>query len=184
MKNNLQVVASLLNLQANMIEDPATRQAIEETQLRISAMVHLHRQLYENGQVAHIDMDRFIADLAESILDSFDMHNTSLKTETAGIFLETNTAVQLGLLINELITNACKYAFPNHPAPELQIRLTRLQGNAMQLCVKDNGLTEPDLQTGKSFGSRLIRMMVTQLDGTSEYNYHNGLEFLLTFEPS
>lgn len=180
-KNNLQVVSSLLNLQANMLVDPEARQAIEEAQLRITAMVHLHRQLYENEQVDRIDMDRFIPDLTESVLESFDLRHVTLVSEAGGILLPADTATLLGLLINELVTNACKYAFAGHPDPRLTIRLNSEPGKPIQLSVKDNGRQHPDLDRNPSFGSRLIRMMVTQLDGTSEYNYHNGLEFLLTF---
>ncbi len=180
-KNNLQVVSSLLNLQANMLADPMARQAIEEAQLRITAMIHLHRQLYENGQVDRIDMDRFIPDLTESVFESFDLRHVTLVTETGGILLPADTATLLGLLINELVTNACKYAFAGHPAPRLTIRLKSEPGKSLQLTVKDNGRQYPDLDRSPSFGSRLIRMMVTQLDGKSEYNYHNGLEFQLTF---
>lgn len=178
-KNNLQVVSSLLNLQANMLGDPNARQAIEDAQLRISAMVHIHRQLYENGQVDRIEMDRFIPDLTESVLESFDLRNVTLVSETSGILLPADTATLLGLLINELVTNACKYAFAGHPAPRLNIRLSG--EDTFILRVKDNGLERPDLKNKHSFGSKLIRMMVTQLEGTSEYTYDNGLEFVLTF---
>jgi len=184
-KNNLQVVSSLLNLQANMLTDPNTRQAIEETQLRISAMVQLHRQLYENGHVAHIDMERFIPDLVDNVLESYDLQQVRLTTEASGQFLPADTATLLGLLINELVTNACKYAFREHPDPRLIIRLApSIKSNTLIMSVKDNGLKEPELNKGPSFGSRLIGMMAAQLDGSCEYIYNNGLEFQLTFETS
>ncbi|MBX2952197.1 MAG: sensor histidine kinase [Leadbetterella sp.] len=180
-KNNLQVVSSLLNLQANMLDDPGARLAIEDAQLRISAMVHLHRQLYENGQVDRIDMERFIPDLTESVLESFDLRHVTLIQVATGILLPADTATLLGLLINELVTNACKYAFADHPAPVLNIELSKGPGNTLTLIVKDNGLKSPDLKNNRSFGSKLINMMVTQLDGTLEYTYQNGLQFSLTF---
>jgi two-component sensor histidine kinase len=177
-KNNLQVVSSLLNLQAKMLEDTKAKQAVNESQLRIEAMVVLHRQLYDNQELGKINVKVFIEDLAEIIFQSFGL-TVDLDLKTNIYHLEADYAIFYGLLLNELITNACKYAFATHNNPTLSIVFTQGFGKTT-LVVKDNGLNpinETDLCAKPSFGLKLINMMAVQLNGQVMYKYREGLEF-------
>lgn len=182
-KNNLQIISSLLNLQANALQDPITKEAIENTQLRISSMIHLHRQLYDNDSVDKIDMVKFISELTEDVLETYNLSQTEIRYAIEHIKLNADVAILIGLLINELITNSCKYALYNNPEPILTIALNQINSNKLELVIKDNGLEKIDLTERKpgSFGSKLIRMMVSQLNGNYTYTYSDGLEFKLKF---
>jgi two-component system, sensor histidine kinase PdtaS len=181
-KNNLQVISSLLSLQAEALQDEHARQAVDESQLRIQAMSLLHRQLYDNLQMDSVDIQEFIHSLVESILSSFGLDVTFI--DRIGIHsVQIDKAIFIGLLVNELLTNACKYAFRDHPAPVLEISLA-LVANDWILMVKDNGLTRVEPETwihGNTFGNQLINMMVFQLDGSTHYQFDEGLVFTIQF---
>ncbi len=181
-KNNLQVVSSLLNLQANMLEDSKARTAVDETQLRIESMVVLHRQLYDQQNVDKIDMEAFLLDLTAIILSSYDLERVDTDVRVAIKPMPVDKAILVGLLLNELITNACKYAFRNHHGPRLRVLMEEAAGKC-NMTVSDNGSQEINMhdKPGGSFGSKLIRMMVLQLEGEYEYDYFEGLNFRLTF---
>lgn len=182
-KNNLQIVSSLLNMQANTVSDERTSAAMEDAQLRIASMVHLHRQLYNTENVANINMSRLITEIIENIIDTYSLNHTETYIEITDIYLEADKAILVGLLINELITNACKYALKNHPAPHLKVSMQESRQDKLELKVKDNGLKKVCLEERNhdSFGSKLIGMMVSQLEGTAKYEYSNGLEFTVSF---
>jgi two-component sensor histidine kinase len=183
-KNNLQIVSSLLNMQVNTLTDQNSIKAMEEAQLRISSMIHLHRQLYDNESVDLIDIQHFVFDITEEILESYGLSNVKARFDIDNIFLNADKATLVGLLLNELITNACKYAFKSHSNPKLQIAIFKTGLKDLQLEISDNGLKKVDLkeQNSTSFGSKLIQMMVTQLEGTSSYKYSDGLQFVLKFK--
>jgi two-component sensor histidine kinase len=177
-KNNLQVVSSLLNLQARGLHDTEAKQAIHESQLRIEAMVVLHRQLYENEELEKINLRLFVEDLCSIVFQAFGL-NVALELKTSSESLEADKAIFYGLLLNELVNNACKYAFVNHENPILRIEFSQHFGR-MLLTVKDNGknkVSEADLYAKSSFGQKLINMMAVQLDGRITYTYREGLEF-------
>lgn len=182
-KNNLQIVSSLLNIQANSLADENSIAAMEEAQLRIASMVHLHRQLYDTENIDKIDMLRFVTEITEDVLNSYSLNHTETIIHIDEVYIEADKAVLLGLLINELVTNSCKYALKDHSSPKLSISLVKFQLDNLELVVKDNGVEKVNLteRNQKSFGSKLIAMMVSQLDGISNYNYYEGLEFKLTF---
>jgi two-component sensor histidine kinase len=188
-KNNLQVISSLLNLQANLLEDEKAKQAVDESQLRIEAITILHRQLYDNPKTLDkIDMEIFITDLTEIILQTYGLTNVEVDYNITFRELSTDKTIFIGLLINELLTNACKYSLKDNDEPLLQISFFEKANNII-LKVKDNGrdrilFTENTLeleQKKQSFGIKLINMMVLQLNGTIEYQYDNGSEFTLKF---
>ena len=181
-KNNLQVISSLLSLQAEALQDEHARQAVDESQLRIQAMSLLHRQLYDNLQLDSVDIQEFIHSLVESILSSFGLDVTFI--DRIGIHsVQIDKAIFIGLLVNELLTNACKYAFHDHPAPVLEISLA-LVADDWVLRVKDNGRKRVEPETwihGNTFGNQLINMMMFQLDGSTHYQFDEGLVFTIQF---
>lgn len=179
-KNNLQVISSLLNLQTNMLEDKEAKQAVYDSQLRIEAMAILHRQLYDTDQLDKIDMAVFISELSEIIFQSYGLNDIETDFDITIPEMPADKAVFFSLMLNELISNACKHAFKNHPNPILIINFSEY-AEELILKVKDNGFKKPkNLQTNStSFGLRLINMMTVQLDGVIENKFDHGMEFLI-----
>lgn len=177
-KNNLQVISSLLNLQANLLEDPKAKVAVDESQLRIESMVILHRQLYDNDQLDQIDMQVFVSDLSEIIFQSYGIDDVETHFDVNIHQMPADKAVFFGLVLNEVISNACKYAFKEHSSPMLVIDFTE-NANETTLFVKDNGTKAVKIASSTSFGMKLINMMATQLNGDITTKYNNGFEFLM-----
>lgn len=177
-KNNLQVISSLLNLQANLLEDPKAKIAVDESQLRIESMVILHRQLYDNDQLDQIDMEVFVTDLSVIIFQSYGINDVETHFDINIHKMPADRAVFFGLVLNEVISNACKYAFKEHSSPILVVNFNE-NANETTLFVRDNGTKAIKMVSSTSFGMKLINMMATQLNGEIETKYNNGFEFLL-----
>ncbi|RYU95536.1 histidine kinase dimerization/phosphoacceptor domain -containing protein [Emticicia agri] len=181
-KNNLQVISSLLRLQSNQIEDKRARQAVDESQLRIESMAVLHRQLYDNDQPDSINMEVFIEQLSAIIFSSYGLTNIKQDYTITVYEMQVDKAIYVGLMLNELISNACKYAFNAHPNPILAITLTETDKEVI-LAVNDNGNKEfVNSENKNSFGMKLIDMMVQQLYGSYETRFNNGFEFIMRFK--
>ena len=186
-KNNLQVVSSLLTLQSKLLDDVNAKEAVDEGQRRVETMAILHRQLYSNKTTLDkVDMEVFITELTEIIVESYGFQSVAILYEINQKELDADQAVFIGLIINELVSNACKYAFPNHQEPMLKISFYDNQ-NQYILKVKDNGKNKASFKKNTtelltkthSFGMVLINMMVLQLNGSIEYNYQKGSEFII-----
>lgn len=180
-KNNLQIVSSLLSLQANLLDDPKAKQAVDESQFRIEAMAILHRQLYDTEQLDKIDMRDFVREISEIIFKSYGLADVETMYNITILDMPADKAIFFGLMLNELISNACKYAFQQHLTPVLTISLTETP-NEIVLKVKDNGTKKIIIKPSKnsaSFGMKLINMMAVQLDGTVESKFDKGMEFLI-----
>ncbi|GAB3895297.1 hypothetical protein GCM10028803_11630 [Larkinella knui] len=187
-KNNLQVVSSLLNLQATQLADETARKAVEESQLRVRAMAILHRRLYDEDTLVVVDVAPFISELVESVLQTFGYASVEPAYDLVRLELSADDALPLGLIINELTTNACKYAFPDHPNPIFRIS-SEWKGNRYRIFVVDNGPGLPaSLDTVASteqqggFGMRLIQMQVDQLDGEYRFRSEGGTQFVMEFK--
>ncbi|GAB3693686.1 hypothetical protein GCM10027592_13790 [Spirosoma flavus] len=195
-KNNLQVISSLLNLQAQQLTDPNARRAVEESQLRVQAMAILHRRLYDGEQLARVDLNDFVRELVSTVLQTFGYSNVAVAMNIEPIHLSADKAIPLGLVLNELITNSCKYAFPDNDRPMLRINCRRM-GRSVQLEVADNGpgliktqvpiLQGEDWSVGasRSLGMSLIQAQVAQLNGIGHFdgeeNTTSGTVFIMEF---
>jgi two-component system, sensor histidine kinase PdtaS len=179
-KNILQVISSLLNLQATRLTDTTARQAIVESQLRIQAMAVLHRRLYDRDQATGVYLADFIHELVGGTLRTFGYANVLVEYAIDPIRLSADKATALGLILNELTTNACKYAFASNPNPRLWIRC-RQSGRMVTMTVTDNGPGLPQsvelTPTGQiavtstgGFGMVLIQAQMEQLNGTCRFN--------------
>ncbi len=181
-KNNLQVVSSLLSLQSNRLYDEASKQAVAESQSRIETMAILHRRLYDSEQLVGVYLNEFIVEVTERVLHSFGYYDIHPKYDIPPIEMEADHALRVGLIINELATNACKYAFPNNDAPAFWIACVQ-KGGYLTLTVSDNGsgfVYSP--KSVKTFGMRLIEMQVEQLEGTYQFQSEgNGAVFWMKF---
>ncbi|MFA4861567.1 PAS domain S-box protein [Methanoregula sp.] len=183
-KNNLQIIISLTNLQMRQTEDPRVRQVMAETQNRVRAMSLVHEKLYRSASLSHIDFSDYSRFLATQLYSSFgtDPGRVHLDFSMGKIMVDIVTAVPLGLLMNELITNALKHAFPQAREGTISI-----SGNDaldhITLVVRDNGIGIPadfDWHNTTSLGMRLITSLVDQVDGTITLDRTNGTTFTIT----
>ena len=191
-KNNLQVISSLLHMQSKRLTDTAAKKAVEETRLRVESMAILHRRLYDGEKFAKVNLDEFIPEVVEGVLTSYGYDHIRPTFEISNITLNADKAVRLGLILNELSTNACKYAFPFTELPKFSIQCLCVQ-NKLKLLVCDNGAGIINAATGQdkngkkgAFGLSLIQTQVVQLNGNSQFNFsdrlaNTGTEFTLEF---
>ncbi|MBB3836290.1 two-component sensor histidine kinase [Runella defluvii] len=184
-KNNLQLVSSLLNLQLNRLTDDATKNVLEETQLRIEVMSVLQRTLYTGQTLGEVNVHDFLTEIVKVGLQTFDYEHVQVQTNISpSLHLPIDHAMRIGLIINELLTNACKYAFPDHEAP--QWSLSCEQSNRLwTLQVADNGpgfIPEKPINKKSSFGMRLIQLQADQLYAKYAFEIQNGSLFRLNFK--
>jgi two-component system, sensor histidine kinase PdtaS len=176
-KNNLQVVSGLLSLQSSRMEDDKARQAMDEGRTRVDAMAMIHQKLYMDKDLAAVDIKDYLENLTASLAGSFGYSKQHIETSVAmpQISLDIDMAIPIGLIVNELVTNAFKHAFSNTAQPKIKINLTRNEDGSMNLNVSDNGSgILMDTDTSKSFGMKLVHTLVTQLNGTMQQQQHNG----------
>jgi PAS domain S-box-containing protein len=183
-KNNLQIIISLVNLQMRQTEDPEVKQIMSETQNRVRAMSLVHEKLYRSESLSHIDFADYTRFLATQLFSFYGMDSQRVRLDfTMGrIMLDINTAVPLGLLMNELISNALKHAFPNGRNGVISISGGE-EGDLITLVVRDNGIGIPaglDWKNTTSLGMRLVTSLIDQVDGTIVLDRNLGTTFTLT----
>ncbi|TAE31742.1 MAG: sensor histidine kinase [Cytophagales bacterium] len=186
-KNNLQTMSNLLTLQANRLTDVAAKKAVAESQLRIETMAVLQRQLYDGNQLARVDLAEFIPELVGMVLQAFGYEAIEPDYSLSPTNVSADQAMPVALILSELTTNACKYAFPDHPNPLFRVSCQQ-RGNQIIVAVADNGpglhpLIEQDVmvKTRTSFGMKLIQTQVDQLRGTGQFSTDEGTQFTLSF---
>ncbi len=186
-KNNLQVVGSLLWLQANTIKDPNIRQLFEESQNRLYSMALIHEQLYRSSNLSEIDFGDYLRDLVENLIESYSDHSDRLETivQVESIAVNVETASACGLLVTELVSNALKYAFPEGRSGQLAIHCHRDADHQFWLTVQDDGVGLPsDLEQrkAKSLGLQLVDRLTQQLHATIQITTHPGTRFQFRFQ--
>lgn len=184
-KNNLQVISSLLDLQTKNIADPSALSAVSDGQNRVKAMALIHHNLYQNEDLGHIPFKAYAEQLLKQVTSIYPM-SESVDSHVIGdpVLLDIDTAVPLGLILNELLSNAFKYAF-HMGGGALEIVISKLENEEYQLQVKDNGPGLPEnfnIDKAKSLGLRLVRRLSRQLYGTAEYHFEQGSHFSITFK--
>lgn len=184
-KNNMAIMSSLLSLQARKIQDPSAKSLFEESQQRVKSMALVHEKLYQTKNLSAIPFKDYLESLITEISSLYRLEIPAVTTtvEMGNIELELETAVPLGLLLNELITNACKHAFPDKRPGTIRVHLTR-NGDTFSLTVKDDGVGLPpgfDRERPKTLGLELVSILATQLEGTFQIRSDNGTEALVTF---
>jgi PAS domain S-box-containing protein len=185
-KNNLQVIYSLLRLQSKSVTDPKALELFKDSQARVKAMALLHETLYQSQDLSRIDMAGYISTLTGQLFKSYGISSNvvRLKLTIAPVSLSMETAITCGLLINELVSNSLKYAFPNGRTGEVAIDLSSNHNGAYTMIVADNGVgLPPDIDVGavRSLGWQLVPMLVEQLTGTFELHRSAGTTVKLTF---
>lgn len=185
-KNNLQVVMSLLNSQANYLADDSALSAIQESQHRVQAMALIHQKLYQSEHVARIPMPSYIEEVVAYLRDAYDLPQPiTFKLSIDPIELDVTQAVPLGLIINEAITNALKYAFPGGRSGTIRVVFHRLVPALFELRIEDDGIGLPpdyDPSRSRSLGMTLIQGFSQQLGGELEIRNVAGLTISLQFQ--
>ncbi len=185
-KNNLQIIISLFNLQSHYVEDKKAFLALKEGQDRIKSMALIHERFYQNDGLSKIDFDDYIKRLVENLLLSFNIGPARIKPviEADKISLDIDTAVPCGLIINELVSNALKHAFGTEGTGEIYVSLKYLTEKQVRLTVQDTGSGLPegfDVFKSDSLGMQLINALSNQLDGTLKVTIDRGTRFTLDF---
>ncbi|WP_428656086.1 histidine kinase dimerization/phosphoacceptor domain -containing protein [Runella sp.] len=183
-KNNLALVSSLLSLQLAKVIDPNVQEAIEATKSRVQSMGIIHRKLYRGEQLGAIEMRDYFNNLSESILDSFDVAGRiNIDCSMPELVLDIDTAISVGLITNELLTNALKYAFVGKDHGTIRISLTRMADDSFLLQVADNGIGKQPVETVNEtgFGTQLVDLLARQLDGILTCENRNGTLVELRF---
>ncbi|UCE41557.1 MAG: PAS domain S-box protein [Candidatus Aminicenantes bacterium] len=193
-KNNMQVISSLLNLQSSRITNQEILEMFKESQGRIRSMSLIHERLYQSADLAKIDFSHYIQNLATYLFQSYriDPKTVILNTDVQDVSLDINKAIPCGLIINELVSNSLKYAFSHvkdsdkkkEEKGKIDIQLTADDGK-VTLLVRDNGVGLPkelDIETADSFGLQLVTTLVIQLNGKINIKRKPGATFTITFD--
>jgi len=186
-KNNLQVVSSLLALQASHLEDERMTAILKDSQSRIRSMALIHEQLYQSQDLARIDFYEYLGSLASALLASYSdkAGSVSLRMRVDRVFLGVGTALTCGLIVNELVSNSLKHAFPGDRKGEICVELHQEDQRTYRLVVSDNGQGLPeglDYRASKSLGLRLVtRLAESQLNGTLAVRGGEGTEVVVSF---
>lgn len=184
-KNNLQIISSLLHLQGTFLKDKEALVAIQESQNRVHAMAVIHQKLYQTDRQSSIPMISYIHEIVDYLINSFDRFDTVHKNiNVSPIDLDVTLAVPLGLILNEAITNSLKYAFPDNRAGMLNIELVEQENKTYRFVVGDDGIGFPvDWNPGqnRTLGMSLIKGLSEQIDGTLKISQDHGVQISLTF---
>jgi two-component sensor histidine kinase/PAS domain-containing protein len=183
-KNNLAIVVSLLTLQLRNNTDPELHRIIRDIEMRIRSMALIHEHLYRSENLDQIPLASYLQSLATIITGTFSGHRINLVTSLEPIDVSIETALPLGLIANELLTNAFKYAFPRQQDCEIQVHLHKENDDEFTLMIRDNGIGLPEsfsLNSEKSLGMFIVKLLVEQLDGKIDITRRNGSCFSIRF---
>ncbi|MBI4552731.1 MAG: GAF domain-containing protein [Candidatus Latescibacteria bacterium] len=185
-KNNLQVIASLLSLQSASIQDPQTFEMFRDSRDRVKSMALIHEKLYRTQDLAHIDFAEYLHNLATELFQSYRVNPSLivLNVHADDVSLSLDTAIPCGLIVNELVSNSLKHAFPAGQEGEVRIDLHAHPQHQWALSVRDTGIGFPadlDFRNTTTLGLQLVMTLVEQLEGTIELERNGGTTFTITF---
>jgi len=185
-KNNLQVISSMLSLQSQHIKDKDSLAMFQESQDRIRAMALIHENLYTSEDLSYIDIASYIHSLTRQLITTYSTASSRVGMNIAitDIFLTITTAIPCGLIINELVTNALKHAFPHQQKGTITVSMTPSTKDSLILTVSDTGIGFPkeiDFRNTTTLGMQLVTSLVEQLDGTITLDRRKGTTFTITF---
>lgn len=185
-KNNMQVVSSLLSLQTRDISSPRELEMFVNSQNRIKTMALIHEKLYHSDDLARVDFSDYIPALVDDLFETYKIspQDIELEVEVSDVLLDLDQAIPCGLMLNELISNSLKYAFPNGRKGKISVQLGPNKKGDTRLVVQDNGIGLPegfDYRKSKSLGLQLISILSRQLQGGIELRSEAGTAFAITF---
>jgi len=187
-KNNMQVISNLIDLQAISVNDKKIIEMFKETQSRIKSMALVHEQLYQSKDLSNVNLKDYIRDLANALLTNYQLRRDSivLKLDIDSIAVSIDAAIPSGLIVNELMSNSLKYAFPDDRQGEIRIILHKTEKGEIELYFSDNGIGFPkdfDFNNPKSLGLKLVKNLTEkQLKGSVELRTNQRTEFLIKFK--
>ncbi len=186
-KNNLQVITSLLHSQGMYLKDEVASAAIRESQNRVHTMALIHQKLYQSDRLAAIPMSEYVTEIIDYLLESFDRTDTvSKQTDVVAVELDVTLAVPLGLIINEAVTNSLKHAFGPNERGSISVSLSHIDSRTYLLVMQDDGKGMPAIVNpaqSRSLGLSLIRGLSKQIGGTLHIGQDGGTRISLTFAP-
>jgi two-component sensor histidine kinase len=183
-KNNFEIVSSLLSLQAARIVDPKVLEAMEQSQHRVHSMGMIHQKLYLGEKLSTVEMKDYFINLTDYIIDSYGKNNlVTVDIVMDELELDVDIAIPIGLIVNELITNSLKYAFPEERKGNIHLAL-KLKGDLLELEVNDNGIGMQSKNSvgGTGFGTHLVDLLVKQLDGKMILVTNHGTSVSIEFQ--
>lgn len=174
-KNNLQTISSLLYLQSSNIDEGEVKAAVKSSQNRVETMALIHQKLYQKDNFAAIEMKDYLTNLTTGLGEAFGVDNDKIKfeIEMKPIEIDIDTAVPIGLIANELITNSLKYAFPNGNQGIIKVKLKE-ENDQYHFSIRDNGIGKTETIRKGAFGSKLVKMLVKQIKGELSEGNENG----------
>jgi len=186
-KNNMQVISSLLNLQSQRFPDAGVREAFRESQDRIKSMALVHEKLYQTKDLSRIDFSDYVKSLTSFLFRTYqtDATQIALKLDLERTSLDVNAAIPCGLILNELVLNALKHAFPGERKGEITVELHESEAGSILLTVRDNGIGFPegiDIGHTDTLGLQIISLLTEQLEGRIEVRRNGGTVFTLSFK--
>lgn len=183
-KNNLQVISSMLNLQSSTVSNEAALGVFQDSQNRVRSMALIHEKLYQSGSLAQIDFCDYVTNLVDYFQRSYQSPGIRIKVDDDPIYLGIDTAVPCGLILNELVSNALKHAFPKGQTGNIVVELGYYQEREISLRVSDNGIgLPPDLDYSQttSLGLQLVNSLVAQINGRLQLESTIGTAFTVLF---
>ena len=185
-KNNLQIVSGLLQLQAIHSKNKEFKNIMKQSQNRIKSMALIHQMIYQNEDIRYIPFKSYLEKLSSQIMSSMliDVNRIKINIIIKEIKLDVETAIPLGIIVNELLSNALKYAYPDKSSGNIDIWLKQEEDDQFTLTVNDDGPGLPegfDIEEGKSLGLQLVDMLSKQMNSKLTYKYNNGAEFSIKF---
>ncbi len=181
-KNNLEIIAGLLALQSAKVSDQNTKEAILDSQNRVRSIGIVHEKLYLGAMPGSIELKEYFKNLGESIFDSFGIHDSiTLNITMEKLHIDIDTAVPVGLIINELLTNSIKYAFSNNATGKIEVTVGKLR-NILTLQYSDNGIGKTGEILGTGFGCQLIELLTNQLNGKMREENDFGSSYFFEFK--
>ncbi len=186
-KNNMQVISSLLSLQSRRVQDPGVQEMFRESQRRIRSMALVHERLYQSSDLSRIEFSQYIRNLASHLFQSYQVssNRVHLRLDTEEVFININTAIPCGLILNELVSNALKHAFPEGRTGEVAVELRRAPADRYLIRVSDDGVGYPrslDFRSTETLGMQIVNTLVAQIDGAIEFSRERGTVFAITFQ--
>lgn len=185
-KNNMQIISSILKMQERQVDDPKLKEVLEESQNRIRSMALVHEDLYRNENLENIKFINYAKSLAGNLMRTFSDHHGKISVvyEIEDVLLPLDTGIPCGLIINELISNSFKYAFKNRETGTIKIGLKSSDDGKYLLEVSDDGLgfdKEVVVENAKTLGLKIVNKLVQQIEGTLEYDFSEGSKFIIRF---
>ena len=183
-KNNLQVISSLLDLQVGLLDEPRALSALKETQGRVQSMALVHRKLYREEHFGKIDVQDYAEDLCRYLISAYNAKNVDCHVRASGIRFDVDTAIPFGLILAELVSNALKHAFPeNHPG-KISVTTRSVEDKIYELEVSDNGIGfhSIEAQDDSTIGVTLVEDLTRQLNGSLHVSNGQGVTCRILFE--